>query len=75
MVTCIVKRPGILDNMAEGESDKGKLNQVEDQVAIFYKEAFDCFDWNHSGRISTNVSFNSTPSHGTETKSLGAIHI
>ena len=39
------------------DTEKEKLKEVEDEVTPFYKEAFDCFDWNHSGRISTSVRF------------------
>ena len=46
--------------MTEWETEKEKLNEVENEVTPFYKEAFDCFDWNHSGRISTNVRFRLT---------------
>ena len=36
--------------------EKEKLPDVDDDVTPFYKEAFQCFDWNNSGRISTSVS-------------------
>ena len=36
--------------------EKDKLPDVDDDVTPFYKEAFQCFDWNNSGRISTTVS-------------------
>ena len=28
--------------------------EIQNEENSFYKEAFDCFDWNHSGRISTS---------------------
>ena len=28
----------------------------DDEETFFYQEAFQCFDWNHSGRIATSVS-------------------
>ena len=28
----------------------------DNEETFFYQEAFQCFDWNHSGRIATNVS-------------------
>ena len=28
----------------------------EEEETHFYQAAFDCFDWNHSGRIATTVS-------------------
>ena len=40
----------------ESEKEKERLNEVADEVTPFYKEAFNCFDWNNSGRIYTNVS-------------------
>ena len=30
--------------------------EIEEEETHFYKEAFDSFDWNHSGRIATSVS-------------------
>ena len=41
-------------NMFDAETEK--VNDAEDEVTPFYKEAFQCFDWNNSGRISTSVS-------------------
>ena len=29
---------------------------MEDEETGFYQAAFQCFDWNHSGRIATSVS-------------------
>ena len=42
--------------MSDVEKEKDKLSDVDDDVTPFYKEAFQCFDWNNSGRISTSVS-------------------
>ena len=28
----------------------------DDEETFYYQEAFQCFDWNHSGRIATSVS-------------------
>ena len=28
----------------------------DNEETFFYQEAFQCFEWNHSGRIATNVS-------------------
>ena len=40
--------------------EMSKLIQEEadndDEETFFYQEAFQCFDWNHSGRIATSVS-------------------
>ena len=44
--------------MSDVEKEKDKLSDVDDDVIPFYKEAFQCFDWNNSGRISTSVSKN-----------------
>ena len=31
-------------------------DENEDDETTFYPAAFQCFDWNHSGRISTSLS-------------------
>ena len=33
-------------------------DENEDDETTFYKEAFQGFDWNQSGRIATSVSLN-----------------
>ena len=38
------------------DAETEKVNDAEDELTPFYKEAFQCFDWNNSGRISTSVS-------------------
>ena len=45
------------DNMEECEMSKLIKDDNEDEETPFYKAAFDCFDWNHSGRIATSVSW------------------
>ena len=43
--------------MEECEMSKLIKDDNEDEETPFYKAAFDCFDWNHSGRIATSVSW------------------
>ena len=35
-------------------------DEYEHEETVFYKAAFHCFDWNHSGRIATSVSWSSS---------------
>ena len=45
--------------MTKVKSEEERLNrvdQLDDDLKNFYKEAFDDFDWNRNGRISTGVS-------------------
>ena len=37
------------------EADKDGIKDKEDQEKVFYKEAFEAFDWNHNGAIPTSV--------------------
>ena len=30
-------------------------DEPEDEETVFYQGAFQCFDWNNSGRIATSV--------------------
>ena len=32
-----------------------EVAQLKDEETLFYQEAFDMFDWNHSGTIPTSV--------------------
>ena len=36
-------------------------DEYEHEETVFYKAAFQCFDWNHSGRIATSVSWSLNP--------------
>ena len=36
-------------------------DEYEHEETVFYKAAFHCFDWNHSGRIATSVSWSFIP--------------
>ena len=35
--------------------DKDATKDKEEEEKVFYKEAFDAFDWNHNGTIPTRV--------------------
>ena len=35
--------------------DKDATKDKEEEEKVFYKEAFDAFDWNHNGTITTRV--------------------
>ena len=45
------------DNMENWEMSNLLKDENEDEETSFYKAAFDSFDWNHSGRIATSVSW------------------
>ena len=40
----------------EVEMENLVKEETEEEDTHFYKEAFDSFDWNNSGRIATSVS-------------------
>ena len=42
--------------MTRSNSETEKLVEVDDELKIYYKEAFDDFDWNKNGRITCGVS-------------------
>ena len=44
--------------MTACEMSKLTKDENDEEEATFYKAAFDCFDWNKSGRIATSVSWN-----------------
>ena len=44
----------------EVEVESELIAVTQDEETAFYKEAFDQFDWNHSGTIPTSVSIDST---------------
>lgn len=41
--------------MTEPKGDTKPVAQLQDEETLFYQEAFDMFDWNHSGTIPTSV--------------------
>ena len=45
-----------MTEMIELEDQEELLKNEQDVETAAYKEAFDHFDWNHSGRIPTSVS-------------------
>ena len=45
------------DNMENWEMSNLLKHENEDEETSFYQAAFDSFDWNHSGRIATSVSW------------------
>ena len=45
------------DNMENWEMSNLLKDENEDEETSFYQAAFDSFDWNHSGRIATSVSW------------------
>ena len=44
-----------MDSMTEIELEEELLGTEQDRETTAYKEAFDHFDWNHSGSIPTTV--------------------
>ena len=42
--------------MEPGEAANLIREETQEEDFVFYKEAFDYFDWNHNGRIATSVS-------------------
>ena len=51
----LTKKPKMTE-MIELEDQEELLKNEQDVETAAYKEAFDHFDWNHSGRIPTSVS-------------------
>ena len=51
----LAKKPKMTE-MIELEDQEELLKNEQDVETAAYKEAFDHFDWNHSGRIPTSVS-------------------
>ena len=45
-----------MTEMIEMEDQEELMVNEQDIETTAYKEAFDHFDWNHSGRIPTSVS-------------------
>ena len=43
-------------DMEQWEGSSLLQEEKEDEETLFYQEAFQDFDWNNSGRISTSVS-------------------
>ena len=41
--------------MTKAKPEEEKLITKDEDLKNFYKEAFDDFDWNRNGRISTRV--------------------
>ena len=48
-----------MDSVGMLEKDKDSTVEKEEEEKLFYKEAFDAFDWNRNGTIPTGVSVNS----------------
>ena len=48
-----------MDSVGMLEKEKDPTVEKEEEEKLFYKEAFDAFDWNRNGTIPTGVSVNS----------------
>ena len=48
-----------MDSVGMLEKEKDSTVEKEEEEKLFYKEAFDAFDWNRNGTIPTGVSVNS----------------
>ena len=49
---------GVVDSVGMLEKEKDSTVEKEEEEKMFYKEAFDAFDWNRNGTIPTGVSAN-----------------
>ena len=49
-----------MTEMIELEDQEDLIQNEQDIETAAYKEAFDHFDWNHSGRIPTSVKFSNS---------------
>ena len=51
----IIQKRERMTEMIELEEQEELIKDEQDIETTAYKEAFDHFDWNHSGRIPTSV--------------------
>ena len=51
----VIDKRGKMSEMIELEDQEELIQNEQEIETAAYKEAFDHFDWNHSGRIPTSV--------------------